>query len=543
MSCLLKTNAYHVLGLDTLASEKEILKRAKEINNRLKIEDFPEYDLDLTDPRTFRSEEAVRSALQLLQTPKKRIREYFFWYRIADSVDEQAAALLKQKKFAEAIAVWRDAAKEDTTKALFYKKNLAVLFSTLLCLENNLEYLRSSLENWKSIFESEKFWISFSKAYKLQDVQTASDEMLLDFKAHSTEYLSDIYSELSDLYGAPVYMQEFRQIFSSKGEKIEKNILDPAFQAINDAVEKLEAMKVSEDGKFDQDEANQISALVGLIKSELNKLIDLGLFEDSQTKIVRDRAANGMRTIVLDLHNNLDETTKAIALLKVALKIAGTTGLIAKINQEILTLEEQKSNAAIIKPVVDLVAAEQYEKAWQLIKAESPKYENVPDLKEFYSKQAKFCVSMMAIQRDKRAHEFLKNKQEDTAKVLFLEAGQLIYGNIELYSFNKEAIDKLLLDVRENAAKVNSKNLGQLDEYRNSFIKLAKEKFPGQLEEVILMTLIDACLFSAVADLMKKTREKIGVINMLNVFGWLTIWFYGAGLVFWIVAWFYKNTD
>ena len=92
----LKNNAYHILGLDTSASEKELLKRSKEIINRIKIDDTPEYDLDLGMFEDFRTEDSVKEALQRLQAPKKRIREYFFWFQISDSVDEQALGLLKR---------------------------------------------------------------------------------------------------------------------------------------------------------------------------------------------------------------------------------------------------------------------------------------------------------------------------------------------------------------------------------------------------------------------------------------------------------------
>ena len=51
----LKNNAYHILGLDTSASEKELLKRSKEIINRIKIDDTPEYDLDLGMFEDFRT--------------------------------------------------------------------------------------------------------------------------------------------------------------------------------------------------------------------------------------------------------------------------------------------------------------------------------------------------------------------------------------------------------------------------------------------------------------------------------------------------------
>ncbi len=543
MSCLLKANAYHVLGLDTLASEKEILKRSKEIINRLKIDDCPEYALDLNEAKEFRTEDSVKEALRLLQSPKKHIREFFFWYRIGDAVDEQAAALLKQKKYSEAIDVWQEAAKPETAKAYLYRKNLAVLFCSLLCLENNKEYLDKSLRLWKSIFDSDKFWSAFSKLYKLHNEQTASDEIIREFKTNATEYLSDVYAELHAFYNDTNFIQGFRQTFSATGAVVEKKVLNPVYQAIHGAVERLEAMKVSADGKLDQSETEEIKDSISHIQIELNKLIDLGLFEDSQTRIMRDRAANAIRTVVLDLHNNLSETSKATALLNIAHKIAGTTGLATKIKQEITILEEDKKNVDILKPISDLLKAEQYERAWELIKTERQKHKNNPDLQEFYKTQAKLCVSVLAMQKAKRAHDYFGNKQEDSAKLLFIDAGRLIYENIELFSFDKAAIDRIIAEVKANVAKATTQNLTQFDDYRSSFIKVAKENFEGQFEETILVTLVDSFLFAGLADFMKKTRAKMEVVTALNVLGWLTIWIYGLGLIFWIAAGIYKNTD
>ena len=543
MSNTLKNNAYHILGLDTTASQKDIFKRSKEIINRLKIDDLPEYNLDVGLFNDFRTEEAAKEAIQKLQMPKKRIKEYFFWFQIADSIDEQALGLLKSKDFENALRVWENVAEKGGTKSYFYKKNLAILYCLLLSIDENKNYLRDSLSIWKELIESDKFWIAFSKTYNLHDKQTASQELITDFKNHVASYLADIYTELHQTYKNADYISQFQKVFSVKGERMEKNVLGPAYQTINNAVEELEKMKVSEDGVIDKDETLKIKNLVGIIQSELNKLIDLGLYDDSQTKIMRDKTANALKTIVLDLHNNLSETDKAIALLNIALKFVGTSGLEAKIKQDIKTLEEVKRNADLVKPILDLVADEQYEKAWTIVKADREKHKNNHELQEFYNNQTKLCISAIAVQKYKKARDYFDGKQEDLAKPLFIEAGQLVYNNIDLYNFNKKSIDEILAEVENNANKVNLRNINQFDEYRNSFVKLAKEKFEGQFEETILIILIDSHLFSGLTDLMKKIRQKSGIVNVLYTLGWFTIWFYGIGFIFFIVGWIYKNKD
>ena len=346
MSHTLKNNAYHILGLDTSAGERDITKRSKEIINRLRVDDTPDYALDIGVFEGFRTEDTVKDALQRLQAPKKRIKEYFFWFQIADGIDEQVLGLLKLKDYLNAIRTWQNASEGQSTKSFFYKKNLAILYCLTLSASDNKEYLQNSLEAWKELVDSDKFWTSFAKVYKLHDEQTASEDIISDFKEHVVEYLSDIYTELHHHHKHSDYLSEFQKVFSAKGEKIEKSILGPAYQAISHAVEGLETMEVSKDDIFDKEESEKIKGLVATVQQELNKLIDLGLYDDSQTKIMRDRAANALRTIVLDLHNNLSELQKSEGLLDVAIKLAGTESLKNKLRGELEQIQKNVKDDA-----------------------------------------------------------------------------------------------------------------------------------------------------------------------------------------------------
>lgn len=354
MSNTLKNNAYHILGLDVSASEKDISKRSKEILNRLLADNTPEYDLDIGMFSDFRTEDSVKDALQRLQSQKKKIKEYFFWLQIADSVDEQVLKFLKTKDYSNAIKTWQNVSDGDGTKNLLYKKNLAILYCLVLSVENNEEYLKDSLRAWEDLINSDKFWTSFSKIYRLHDEQTASEDVINDFRKHVVELLSDIYTELHQIHKDNNYVNEFQKTFSIKGEKIEKNVLAPAYQVINKAVEGLEKMEVSKDGKFDKDESEVIKKYITSVQEELNKLIDLGLYDDSQTKIMRDRAANALRSIVIDLHNNLSELEKSKRLLEIAVSLAGTDSLKNKLKGELDQIEKNVKDDAESVVVIEL---------------------------------------------------------------------------------------------------------------------------------------------------------------------------------------------
>lgn len=539
----LKNNSYHILGLDTSVSQRDVLKRSKEIINRLKIDDLPVYDLDLDIFENFRTEESVKEAVQKLSAPKKRIKEYFFWFQIADSVDEQAAGILKSKNYAEASQVWEHNSEKDTAKSLLYKKNLAILHCLLLFKKNSKTNLTQSMKLWKELLDSDKFWNAFAKVYKLHDELGTSQEIIDEFKSNAISYVADIYTELGHFHNDNAYVAESSKILEAKGVATEKTVLNPIYQSIAEVVDQLESLKVSEDGMIDKKEAQTIKTLIGKLQGEFNKLIEIGLYEDSQSKAIRDRAANAIRVVVLDLHNNLSETDKAIALMNVALKISGTAGLELKVKHDIRVLEETKKNAGLISPVADLVAAEKYEEALKQVETDRKKYSGNAELQEFYDNQKKLCITMLALIKYKQARDYFDKQQEEAAKSLFEEAGKLIHENINLFNFNKKVIDELVEEIKSNMAKVSLSNLDQFDTYRNSYINLAKEKFEGQLEQTALIVLVDAHIYGGLTGFMRGARQKNNVANILYTLGWITIWFYWIGLIFFIAGLVYKNRN
>ncbi|KKP92971.1 MAG: hypothetical protein UR98_C0014G0015 [Parcubacteria group bacterium GW2011_GWA1_36_12] len=371
---LLKDNSYHILGLDTSVNQKEVSKRSKEILTRLKIDNVPEYDLDLNLFKDFRNEHSVKDAISNLSTPKKQIKEYFFWFQIADTVDEQAVGIFRTGNFDDAVRVWEHHSSADSAKALLYKKNLAILYSLLLYKEENQEYLKKSVALWGELVNSPKFWSSFSKVYKLHDELGAEQDVIDYFKKHVSGYISDIYTDLSNFHKDKSYITIFTKNFGLKGEKIEIDVLNPIYRVINEAVENLEKMKVSDDGVLDKKESEEIKRLIGTIQTELNKLIDLGLYEESKIKVVRDRAAATLRRLSIELNNNLNETGIALGLAKIAEKISGTESFKSKVQQDTKTLQDnldykdkEGKHKTVLDPIIADFHAGRTEKAIQTI--------------------------------------------------------------------------------------------------------------------------------------------------------------------------------
>ncbi len=452
MSNLIEHNAYRIFGLDNGANQKDVLKRYKEIINRLKIDDYPEYDLDIVLPPKLRTEDSVNDALKRLQNVKNNIKEYFFWFQISDTVDEKVLTYLRNKEFNKAILAWKAASETKNSTALFYKKNLAVLYCLLLSNEQNQTYLKESLAYWSEIVISDKFWVLFEKSYSMSNDQTTSKEMIFDFRKNITKYISDIYTDLYHQYKDPKYVKDFQEFFRAHGEKTEKSLLKPLYQSIYNTIDELKKIEFNDeesaedDGEEEEESEGEdkcancgdtespaywdyvdgsllcdkchkkignewqkkvdesikpedkveevcdycgktnandyysfydgsllckkcndeygrewrkkiraeegtkqakitvakMLRVMAKLDAQLNHLRKTGLYEDNQSKVVRDHVAEAIRTVSVSIHNNGHMYNKSAEVLKRALKICGTESMKEKCEND---LKQIKKNA------------------------------------------------------------------------------------------------------------------------------------------------------------------------------------------------------
>lgn len=329
MSNLIENNAYRILGLDTASNQKDILRRYKEIINRLKIDDHPQYDLDAGLPENLRTEETVKEALRKLQSHKDNIKEYFFWFQVSNSNDKKAIDWISKGDMPKALNIWKDAAQSDTVPGLFYKRNLAILYFLLLSKEKDDKYLKQSVSLWKELINSEKFWPAFAKNYSEASDNALDQGDLQKLKEDITKEISDIYTDLSHFHKNPQYVKIVQQEFGTYGEKTEKGLLHPIYKEIYSEIEDLKRATLSKDGKpVNEDVAKkrllEIYDIIEAIEANFKKLKKSGMYDNSESKIVRDHVAQAIREKVIDVHNNAGLYEEAYDLVKIASKISGT---------------------------------------------------------------------------------------------------------------------------------------------------------------------------------------------------------------------------
>ena len=519
MTALFSKNAYNVLGLDSGASQKEISRRAKEIVNLLKIDEVSEYDTDLNVSGMVRSEASVKDALQKLSSPTKRISEYFFWFEIENEQDEKALALLQKESYDDALALWQS----QSSKSLTAKKNLAIASSVLLSATGLKKYLTLSLETWEDIIKSDKFWMHFEKVYALNDEVGTSKSALEKFRGETVDYLSDFYTDISQMKKDNSFYALFSKTFGVKGQKLQNDVIAPIFEKINDTSQKLHKLNISEDNIISPQEVMTLKRLVNKLRDCFQELKDLGLYEDTQSKVMRDKAAEAIRAVAVDLFINLSETSKSVALLKVAMSISGTPSLISKLKKDITDAQQLISQEQIIKPINDLLGEEKYSNALVLILEGKEEHKKDKQLQEYFDKRIQWCVTAIASEHFVESKKIFEKENYSEAAPRFKYVYEFIEQHLEVFDFNHEALQNVLSELRDMMATAKPDLMQHVDTYRQSVIDKTGDVFKDQFEQTILIILLDSIIYGRLAEMMPALKKKNHNQKIKNVLWWVAI--------------------
>ncbi len=529
MANLFRDNAYNVLGLDISVAQKEINKRSKEIVNLLRIDEESTYEIDISVAKPKRTESTVKEAVQKLSSPTKKIQEYFFWFDIESDTDEKALKLLQSGSIDEAIQLWEKDSGKETATGFVAKKNLAILFSVLLVDKGQKKYLTQSISCWKDLVMSEKFWSYFEKIYALNDEVGTSSSAIKDFESKVTDVLSDFYTDISQTKGDNSFYSLFAQVFDVKGLKMQRDVLSPIYEAINDTSEKLRNLNISEDNIVSPEEITELKRLTKLLQTNFDKLKELGLFSDSQSKTMRDKAAEALRAVALDLHNNLGESEKPVALFNIASKIAGTTATINKINKDIETLRQNRSDEKIIKPINDLLEDEKFTDALDLIEKRMESHKSNKELMDFLTARLKWAITGIAAKDYKETMQQFTSGHFAKAEQNFSGLREFLLSYIHYFNFNQEAINEVLAEIDQLTGDPKALNIDNVQNYRNKLLEGTEETFKDSFESSLIVFLVDCGIYGNMAAHLPAIKRKntikkwlwyivIGII-LLVIFG------------------------
>lgn len=382
----IRHNAYRILGLGSNASQRDIMKRYRDIINRLKIDDHPRYDSDLNMPDDFRTEDYVNDALKKLQNHKSGLTEYFFWFSVSDTVDEEAFERLRHggvASYGQAAQIWNDHSMSAEFPKLSYRKNLAILYCLSLFSEENDAVLTKSVMIWNEIVNSNGFWAWFERKHAVDSGSELHEVAVNDLRKRIVGDISDIYYDLYDHHGDLKYVRAFQDAFGTFGQKTENHLLKPIHRSVYEAIESLNRISREDDGDSEEvDDANaecsncgkvserfkeshfdykdgsilcqgcyetvgktwqkrvdsletvegsskklrRVEKAMELLELNLNQLHGLGLYCADQSIAMRDHAADAIRNAAVMLHNRMHMRKKSLELLSRAKKISATAG-------------------------------------------------------------------------------------------------------------------------------------------------------------------------------------------------------------------------
>jgi hypothetical protein len=322
-----------------------------------------------------------------------------------------------------------------------------------------------------------------------------------EFKSHLPELLSDLYAEIGQMTQDSDYFKEFQRIFSVKGERIDKEILSPIYSEIQSHLDELKSITFEEKDGVNSYKIQKCKIIISKISENLTKLEQLGLYDTSEIKTLRDKVAESIRNVSVAVHNKLNNTDQAYAFANIASEISGTDTYQKTLKDEIYQLEGIKRDNDLIKPIVQSLERKQFDEALKLI-SKINQYNITPALSATLKNLKKSSITGIVFDKYNLARKYLDNKEPSVAKPLFEEVGTLIYNNLELFNFNKKFIDELISSLPSRVQhSLSRRSLNELDFFRNELITIAKKNFTGQYEENILVMLIDSKMFPILINL------------------------------------------
>jgi hypothetical protein len=485
MESIFQQNAYHILGLDASATSAEITDRFKELSLGLHTDATQEFALDLPLFNQTRNKDTIYSASQKISSSELKLKEFFFWFLITDETDKKAIEFIKQKNYSDAIKSWENASTDSPEASYSHRRSLALLYTMLLGATQDDGYLKQSLFLWQELIVSENFWSHFALAYKQYGDDNCDPNIIKHFKKNIINDLFEIYSNPPDTNKARKYINEFRCIFpvTSAYENI--------YLEINHLIEQLKIAKKTNLLPSEIDQAADKKDIFDSIKSDLEKLASLGLYQDEKTIQVRDKTCKALIHNTHDIQRNAHDLEKAIQLFQDALKIAYLPELKIQLNHLIKKLETAHTEQLITKPITDLIAAGKLRQAYELIEKCQRKYTHMPGLKSYFIERKKECINILAFAKWKKARDLLSEQLSSKTVAYYKEASQLVYDNLELFNLSQDLIDEIIFDIKTTVSHMSSINENKLEEYRDAFIRNEKERFYNNFENIMLIILID----------------------------------------------------
>lgn len=537
MSKLFSHNAYNILGLDSSAMQKEITRQAKKLAATLGIEEDVRLANDIDAIcKPARTEIAVKHAAERLNSPTKRIQEYFFWFEIDTKDDEHALDLLRANRYDEALELWQTRTDKNPTAL----HNLAIASSIIFESTGYKKYLKLSLGTWKTLIGSDKFWSHFEKVYNLNDEIGTSKETIVDFRDNLSDQLSDFYSDISNERKDDTMYQAYIVSLGVKSKKVHEEVLSPVFEQIHKSLKELEDINLTDgDTTLSTQDSMLIKRVVKRLDESFQKIKDLGLYDDSDTKSMRDEAAKVINILATKIYNSLGDFKKSLYLYKLALSLAVGPARVSRIKENITIVRQIEESDKVITPINELIEKGSFSEALELINKAAQKDHKNKTLQEYLKMRTQFCVISIATADIKECSVLIEHGKHEEARSLFEGIFDFAYQYVGDFDIDEESLRGDIEWLRQKLESVTANTYNNADSYKQQLIDSSSDIFSDREsnDAIFYELLMETIIGRRLAELMPSIKRLNSAKNAATGFGriiWnIIVW----GLVILFISW------
>lgn len=538
MESTFSANSYYLLGLSTSADQGEIKKQARLIIARLGI-DEGDLDSDLPHLEVNRTENVINQAVQRLSNPLKKVKEVYFWF--SDDNDPQLTSKINSLTLDQVYDYLRE--RSDKEGKWNDKRNLAIFLIQLLQYKKIYKkYLEESLDLWKSLIDSESSWKYFELYYKNIDDLATDASIFSGLRSYVNKEIPDIYTELSQKWDDKEYAQLCSKLFNTISSTTEKKVFEPCVNKINEACKKLNSIKWEKD-EPSKENFQDVKDAIDNIQKQLNLLIENGIFEITQSVVLRDKAAESIRSVGIKIYNDYLDYEKADKIIKIADEIAGTTALKNQIGEDKTTAKKAIETEAIVLPILELAKDKQWSEALELIDRLLQKHSNNNETTNILKLHEREVVMMYALEQHGVAMDELKNGRPMGCKEKLDEVQKFLLKRIDIFNISKAWIDSIDDTIRESTGRINTAQVTILDNYRAKKVEDLQKEFGELPEATVSIILFNTYFYIPLCEYYQKVRNRSQTASSLITLGFWTILFYGLGLIPLIIGYYLKNNE
>ena len=537
MSKLFSHNAYNILGLDSSATQKEIIRQSKKLAATLGIEESVSLANDINVIcKPARTEVSVKHAAERLNSPTKRIYEYFFWFEAGTKDDEHALDLLRRNRYDEALELWQARADKSSTAL----RNLAIASSIIFESTGYKKYLKLSLGTWKALVSSDKFWSHFEKIYSLNDEISTSKETIIDFRDTLSDQLSDFYSDVSNERKDDTMYQAYIVSLGVKSQKVHEEVLSPIFEQIHKGLKELEDISITDsDTTLSTQSSMLIKRVVKRLDESFQKIKNLGLYDDTDAKSMRDEAAKVINALATKIYNGLGDFKKSLYLYKFALSLAVGPARVSRIKENITIVRQIEESDKVIAPINELIEKGSFSEALELINKAAQKSHKNKTLQEYLTKRTQFCVISIATTDIKECSALIERGRHEEARSLFEGIFSFAYQYVDDFDIDEESLSSDIEWLRQKLESVTASNYSNANIYKQQLIDSSSDIFSEKEsnDAIFYELLMEVVIGQRLAELMPSIKRLNHAKNAASGFGriiWnIVIW----GLVILFFSW------